>query len=257
MRLGGDIGADGDVALLCLLLFGEARFVAEVRQNVLQHGADNRGRDGRGLRVADNRLIQRDQNGDLRVIRRGKAQEGEHVAVLVSVFVEVIQLFGGTGLAADAVARDGGVSSGCVRTTRDNLLAHIADLGGGLLRNDLAANGWLGSLDDIVVRIDDLFDDVRLHQVAAVERRGQRRDQLDTRDLEGLAERAGAQFRDAHIVQCVVHSFIIRFTRQVNAGQVAQTKAVKVGGKVFRTSLLADFDKGRVTGVLDGIRQSL
>ena len=37
-----------------------------------------------------------------------------------------------------------------------------------------------------------------------------------------------------------MHTAVVRFTRQVDASQVAQAEAVKIGGKVFHTGLLTD-----------------
>ena len=79
-------------------------------------------------RQADYRLIQRDQHSNLRVVCRCKAHEGKNVAVLYSVFVEVIQLLGGAGLTANAVARDRCISTGGIAAAGYDLFSQIADL---------------------------------------------------------------------------------------------------------------------------------
>ena len=132
------------------------------------------------------RRVERDEHGVFRIVNGRDTDEGDDLVLdLIAVLVVFVQLFGRTGLTADAVA--GGLGSGG-RALGDDLLHEAAHCLGRLLADDLPQNGLFVPLNRIAVSVQHLTHDIGLEHIAAVDDRGDGAHELHGRDAEALAE---------------------------------------------------------------------
>ena len=139
---------------------------------------------------------------------------------------------------------------------------HIPHDGTGLLADDLPDHRRLGFLHRVAVGIHHLTDDVRLHQVAAVDHGGDGAHQLNGGNIEGLAEGAGNQ-RGGGAVGIGVREHILReevalgFAGQSHTGGLHQAEICEILIKFLIAQPQANVGKGQVAGVLQGIEGGL
>ena len=105
-----------------------------------------------------------------------------------------VGLFRRAGLSADAEARDLGVFR---RTFGDDGFDQLAHGGGGFLGDDLPHHRSAIAFQNIALFIQHLGNYMRLQQIAAVDDGRHRRDHLNGRGLDGLAEGGGDQVAGA------------------------------------------------------------
>ena len=131
---------------------------AEVEKRLFEHVARKR-RGGGGTIVHRHvRLIDDDEDGDLRIVHGREAQERADVLVRGDHAVHIH--LRRAGLAADAIALDVGVAAAAVG---DDVLQKLPHRIRGLLGDGLAAHHGLPPLDDLAVFGAYLRDDVGLH----------------------------------------------------------------------------------------------
>ena len=177
-------------------------------------------------------VVDRNQHRDLRIVHRRDADEGRSIARFgIALFG---QNFRGCGFAADAVAGNIGVFARAARYNRFHGLAHV---GRSLFRDDLADNRGLSGRFDRTIRIQHLFDDIRLLELAVVHDRADHIQLLQRGDGEALAERCG---RQRNLVPLTRHVGVVEnalcLVRQIDAG--LRQHAERLG--VFVEPVLAD-----------------
>ena len=106
------------------------------------------------------------------------------------------------------------------------------------------------------VRVQDVADEIGLHELSAVHHGAHGCGHFHVGDLAALTKGAGRQLHRAHAVSGVVQA-LFRLGGQVDAGGLPQAK----GGKIIAESLLAqprpDLDKALVAGVFQCLGHGL
>ena len=168
--------------------------------------------------------------------------------------VLAVQGLGGTRLAADAVARHLGVLTGAAHVV-DNALHVGADHVRGLLADDLADLLRLVVADHVAVVVRHGLDDVRFHEVPAVDDGGQGADELDGGGGKTLAEGGGGKLGLAELIRRPEHALLL--AGQLDAGGAGKAEVFPVFPELIFPQGLADLNEGRVAGVHHGPAQGL
>ena len=188
----------------------------------------------------------------LRIVHRRDADEGDDAVLgLIAVFVVDVQLFGGTGLAAHAVAGELGVAR---RAVGDDGLDQLAHLLGGVLADGLADDGFSVFFHHGPVLVQNLGDHVGLQDVAAVDYGGDGAHHLDRRGLHGLTEGHGGQLSVFHQL-CLGVEDAGGLAGHIDPGLFQQPEGVDVIIEFVAAQQNADVGKGDVAGVLQGLSQ--
>ena len=244
----------GDIGDLHLnvgqLRFGILRLNLEVGEDIRHDGADDRRGDDRAVDVLHLGLVEDDKHQHLRVVGGGDAHKGSDPAGDLAAFLGV-ELFAGAGLAADPVAGNIGILARAVGISH-HLFEDAAHRLGGLFADDLALDDRFGGRNDVALRVENLTDDIRLHQAASVDRRRDGGADLDGGDLEGLPEGGGGKLLAGFFGEgVVVVENAVRFAGKVDAGRFPEAEPFEVIVEVARPDLGADHHEGGVAGKFD------
>ena len=237
-------------------LLGEHRlFHTQVGKDVIKDGAHRGSRhdaagniDSRGPGGG----VQGRQNNILRVLHGGDPHKG-HDLILdpLAVFIKHIDLLAGAGLSADRIAGYVGIFRGTLRDHGTNELPHGP--GGGFLNGPADHRGLLPQ-NRVPVGAEHLRDDIGLHQIPPVYHRGNGPDQLQRRQLKGLAEGTGGQGGRAPLVrirhQSLVKENTLALTGKVNAGFFQHAKPLHIFIEPLPAQLQGNMGKGNIAGIL-------
>ena len=202
-------------------LFGVLRLHPQIGQclgqNLLRH------RGGKLAAVADGGLglVDKDEDCQTGLIGGGEASKGRHHILACALPRRLVGLDGGTGLAGHVIAGDVRIFGADFHDP----LHHGSHPFGGILRDDRTAHGRLDLFDDVPILVQDLPDDIGLHQPPAVRHTGEAGDHLDGCDLEGLPNGGG---RHVHRTDAFLHMVEgggdPRLSQHIDAGRLGKTE---------------------------------
>ena len=231
------------------------RVYAEVREHLFHDGGEDRARLRAAGSAADLRLVVEDEQGVLRVIRRGIAAVGNdvlHAAVVALCQILIIQcdFFGCTGLARHAVTGDIAVFAAfaCGVSLEDGRHAL-----GDILGDDLTLVACISRFDNVAVTVQHAVHDVRLHNITAVCHGCNGRDHLNRRDGEVLAERRRCKLRSIELIFGEIQA--VCFAGQVDARTLRKAEGFKKIEERVASHFLTQPDHVRVAGIADAVHQ--
>ena len=232
---------------------GNAQVGSHLADDVAHHGGRQNGRVV-GAGVVG--VVQHDVDQNLRVVRRENCRKGRHLFVVAVGAAVHVQLLGGAGFAADAVARHVGATAAALGAVGHLVLHDVPDGLAGALADDLTADARADLLHHIAVLVGDLIHHVGRHQISAVDGGRKGGAHLQRGDCHGLAEGRGGQLHLAQLAGVVVlHE--IGLVGQIDAGAPGEAEGVEVIVEEARPHPLAQLDEVDVAAVAQGLRQIL
>ena len=228
-------GNDGAAAVLAV--GGDAQIGSHLADDIARH----RGcKDGGIVRPGVVGVVQHDVDQNFRVVGGQHCHKGGHLFIVAIGAAVHIQLLGGTGLAADAVAGHIGVfaATGAVAHL---VLHHLPDDLAGALTDDLTAHVCADLLNDIAVGIGDLIHHMGGDQIPAVDGGRNSGAHLQRGDGHGLTEGGGRQLHLAQLVSAVVlHK--VGLAGQVHPGAGGKAEGIEVVIELLRADALPQLD---------------
>ena len=226
-----------DGAAAVLAVGGDAKIRGHLTDDIARH----RGcKDGGIVRPGVVGVVQHDVDKNFRVVGGQHCHEGRHLFIVAVGAAVHIQLLGGAGLAADAVAGHIGVfaAAGAVAHL---VLHHLPDDLAGTLADDLTAHICADLLNDIAVGIGDLIHHMGGDQIPAVDGGRNGGAHLQRGDGHGLTEGGGSQLHLAQLVGAVVlHK--VGLAGQVHAGAGGKAEGIEVVIELLRADALPQLD---------------
>ncbi len=169
---------------------GDAQIGGDLTDDVAHHrGSQN----GGVVRPGVVGVVQHDVDQNFRVVGGQDRREGGHLLVVAVGAAVHVQLLGGAGLAADAVAGHIGVAAAALGAVAHLVLHDLADGLAGALADDLTADVCADLLNDIAVLVGDLIHHMGGDQIAAVDGRRDGGADLQRGHGHGLTEGGGSQ----------------------------------------------------------------
>ena len=232
---------------------GDAQIGRDLTDDVAHHRGSQNGRIvGAGI-VG---VVQHDIDQDLRVVGGQDSRKGCHLLVVAIGAAVHVQLFGGAGLAADAVACNVGVAAAALGAVAHLKLHDLADGLAGALADDLTADVGADLLHHIAVLVRDLIHHMGGDQIAAVDCRRDGSAHLQRGHGHGLTKGGGGQLHLAQTALAVIlHE--AGLIGQVHTGALGKAEGIKVIIEQARTHALAQLDKVDVAAVAQGLGQIL
>ena len=217
---------------------------------IRQHLGEHVGNHGRGQQRAEEffagRLVDDDQDGDLRVLRRREGDAGaDHPVVARLLALGLVDLLRGAGLGYDIIPVD--------RNIFCRIGQNLTKLIGGLLADGLPVLVIIGHICEVAVLVGIPLEQMRRDEIAAVGNRGQRAYVLQHGNLHILPEGGGRKVdgRQGFVVDAVA------FAEHVAAGGLRIAKRIEIAQERLGAERLPDLDERGVAGLTSASEKSI